>query len=206
MSRNPTAKRPGKPFLRDFIVAYEGALSADICNAIVTRFEHDPRRQPSKTAAGVREAARSGTQIDMAGHPDWAELKKTVTARTVECLHDYAKRFSSIEFIVTKEEIFLSPPVVERVDPGQGFDWHIDSGPLGTHRRFLSALTYLNNIEKGGLTEFPLQHMALKPKQGTIVLFAPYWLFPHRGVPPMQETKYKMTAYFMVAERSQFNI
>ena len=206
MSRNPTAERPGKPFLRDFIVAYDGALSADVCNAIVTKFEHDPRRQPSKTAAGAIEAERSGTQIDMASHPEWADLKKIVTTRTVEYLHEYAKRFSSITFILMKEEIFLSPPVVERVDPGQGFEWHIDSGPQGTARRFLSALTYLNNIEKGGFTEFPLQNTALKPKQGTIVLFPPYWLFPHRGVSPAQETKYKMTAYFMVPERPQFHL
>ena len=142
----------------------------------------------------------------MAGHPEWSELKKIVTTRTVECLHDYAKRFASINFILMKEEIFLSPPVIERVDPGQGFDWHIDAGPLGTSRRFLSVLTYLKNVEKGGVTEFPLQKTALKPRQGTIVLFPPYWLFPHRGVSPVRDTKYAMTAYFMVPERAESHL
>ena len=99
---------------------------------------------------------------------------------------------------------FAPTPVVEKLDPGQGFAWHIDSGPVGTARRFLSALTYLNNVDEGGFTEFPLQNTKLKPEQGMIVLFPPYWMFPHRGAPPTKETKYKMTCYFMVPERESF--
>ena len=98
------------------------------------------------------------------------------------------------------------PPVIERVEPGQGFAWHIDSGPLGTARRFLSALTYLNDVDKGGKTEFPLQGAALRPEQGTIVMFPPFWLFPHRGAPPTAATKYKMTAYFLVPEKAQHHL
>ncbi len=206
MRQKPTARRAKEPSLREFIVPYAGALSDDTCRAIIATFEEDPRRRPSLTAAGAVEAVRSGSLIDMAGHREWAELKEIVTAKASECLHDYAKRFPAIEFILTREEISLSPPMVERLDPGQGFAWHIDSGPLGTARRFLSALTYLNTVEEAGATEFPWQNMALKPRQGTMVLFPPYWLFPHRGVPPKREVKYKMTCYFMVPERTDFEI
>ncbi len=192
-----------EPLLRDFIVPYRGALPAHVCQAIIETFERDPRRRSSVTAAGVVETGRSGTMIDMAGHPDWAELKTIVTNKAVSCLHDYAKRFSSIELILTREEISLTPPMVERLDPGQGFAWHIDSGPLGTARRFLSALTYLNDVTEGGATEFPLQGTALKPRQGTMVIFPPYWLFPHRGAPPVKDIKYKMTCYFVVPERPE---
>lgn len=104
-------------------------------------FERDPRRKPSMTAAGIVEKGRSGMISVMTDDPNWAELKAIVRAKTVECLHDYARRFSSIEFILKLDEIHLSPPVVEKLDPGQGFDWHIDSGPVGTARRFLAALT-----------------------------------------------------------------
>ncbi len=190
----------------DFIVAYPRALSAEVCRGIIEKFEGDRRKRASKTASGTSGAGRSGEQLDMAGHAEWAELKKIVTDKTIECLHDYAKRFSSLEFILKSEEITLSPPVIERVEPGQGFDWHIDSGPLGTARRFLSALTYLNDIDEGGKTEFPLQGAALRPEQGTIVMFPPFWLFPHRGAPPTTATKYKMTAYFLVPDKAQFEL
>lgn len=206
MKQEPTSQIREDPLLQGFIVPYEGALPAEVCQAIIATFEEDPRRTLSKTAAGAVEKVRSGTLIDMAGHPEWAELKKLVTAKTVECLHDYAKRFPAIEFILNHEEITLTPPLVERLDPGQGFAWHIDSGPMGTARRFLSALTYLNTVEDAGATEFPWQRTRLKPKRGTIVLFPPYWLFPHRGTPPKREKKYKMTCYFMVPERPEFQL
>ena len=79
-------------------------------------------------------------------------------------------------------------------------------GPMGTYRRFLSVLTYLTDVNDGGRTEFPLQKKALQPRQGTMVLFPPYWMFPHRGAPPLREVKYKMTSYFMVPERAQFGL
>ncbi len=204
MKRKRNAQQRREPLLRDFMVPYHGALTGDVCQAIIATFERDPNRQPSKTAAGVVEAGRSGSIVAMTDDPEWAELKEIVRTKTVECLHDYGARFSSIEFILKQEEIYLSPPVVEKLDPGQGFAWHIDSGPVGTARRFLSALTYLNNVDEGGFTEFPLQNTKLKPEQGMIVLFPPYWMFPHRGAPPTKETKYKMTCYFMVPERESF--
>ncbi len=191
---------------RDFIVSYPGALSAEVCRTIIEEFEADRRKRASKTASGTSGGGRTGAQLDMAGHPEWAELKKIVTDKTVECMHDYAKRFSSLEFILRSEEVTLSPPVIERVEVGQGFDWHIDSGPLGTARRFLSALTYLNDVDDGGKTEFPLQGAALRPERGTIVMFPPYWLYPHRGAPPAAAAKYKMTAYFMVPEKAQHHL
>ena len=137
----------------------------------------------------------------MAGHPEWADLKKTVTDKLVQCLHDYAGRFQAIEYILKYEEIELSPPVIERADPGQGFDWHIDSGPHGTARRFLSALMYLNDIDQGGRTDYSMQGLSVTPRRGTLVMFPPYWMYPHRGVPPTKEPKYKLTAYFMITDR-----
>ena len=125
--------------LREMLVLYKRALSAQVCAEIIERFEREPRRVQSATALGIVPSLRQGTQFDMAGHPEWADLKKTVTDKLVQCLHDYAGRFQAIEYILKYEEIELSPPVIERADPGQGFDWHIDSGPHGTARRFLSA-------------------------------------------------------------------
>ena len=196
--------RPGQtPSLGDFIVAYPGALTAEVCETIIAMFERDPHQRVSTTSAGVVEGGRTGMQVDMARRPEWAELKDIVTAKAIECLHDYARRFAAIEFILTADESFLSPPVIERFNPGQGFSWHIDSGPFGTAPRFLTSLTYLNDVENGGATEFPLQVAALQPSQGTIVLFPPYWLYPHRAAPPTDKAKYKITAHFMVPEQPQ---
>jgi hypothetical protein len=189
--------------LRDTIVLYKRVLSPQICSEIIERFEHDPRRQPSATAAGILPSKRQGVQVKMENHPEWADLKKTVTDKLIQCLYDYAGRFQAIEFILKFEDFELSSPIIERASAGQGFDWHIDSGPHGTARRFLSALMYLNAVNDGGQTEFPMQGLSVAPRQGTTVIFPPYWMYPHRGIPPTQEPKYKLTAYFMIVGKDQ---
>jgi len=39
-----------------------------------------------------------------------------------------------------------------------------------------------------------------------MVLFPPYWMFPHRGAPPLREVKYKMTSYFLVPEHAHIGL
>ena len=203
--RNRKTKPKREATLEDYIVPYHGALPGDTCWRILDAFERDPNRQASKTAGGIVAAGRRGEMVVMKG-PEWAELREIVNKKAVDCLHDYAARFSSVEFILTREEAIISPPVIEKIAPGQGFGWHIDSGPMGTYRRFLSVLTYLKDVADGGRTEFPVQNKAVQPRQGTMVLFPPYWMFPHRGVPPLREVKFNLTNYFMVPERSQFEL
>ena len=142
MKRKRTARRRREPRLRDFIVPYRGALTGDVCRAIIATFERDPLRQPSKTAAGVADG-RSGTIVAMTDDPEWAELKDIVRTKTVECLHEYGARFSSIELILKQEEIHLSPSVVEKLDPGQSFEWHIRFRP-GWHRPPISLRAHLS--------------------------------------------------------------
>ncbi len=204
-NRKLPSNQPKAIALGDFIIPYHGGLPTDICERILEAYGRDPTRQPSKTAKGIVAPGRSGEMVIMKG-PGWAELREIVNAKAVECLHDYAKRFTSIEFILQQDEAIISPPVIEKIAPGQGFKWHIDSGPMGTYRRFLSVLTYLKDVNDGGRTEFPMQNKALQPRQGTMVLFPPYWMFPHRGVPPVSEIKFNLTNYFMVPEQKQFEI
>lgn len=204
-NQNTQSKQPKEIALGDFIIPYHGGLPADICERIIEAFERDSNRQTSKTAGGIVAPGRRGEMVAMKG-PEWAELRELVNAKAVECLHDYATRFSSIEFILKQDEAIVSPPVIEKIAPGQGFGWHIDSGPMGTARRFLSVLTYLKDVNDGGRTEFPMQNKALQPRQGTMVLFPPYWMFPHRGAPPVSEIKYNLTNYFMVPEHQQFEV
>ena len=183
--------------LYDLMVVHREALSPVVCRDMIERFERDARRHASATRDGVNVSVRSGTQLEMASLPEWADLKKLVTEISTERLHDYARRFEAIEFILKYENVVFSSPIIERVDPDQGYNWHIDSGPSRTERRFLSVLAYLNDVESGGTTDFPMQGASFQPRQGTMLLFPPFWMYPHRGAPP-RSTKYVLTAYFII--------
>jgi prolyl 4-hydroxylase len=62
-----------------------------------------------------------------------------------------------------------------------------------TARRFLSFIFYLNDVEQGGETVFA--NLRVKPEKGLLLMFPPMWMFPHRGDPPISNTKYILSVY-----------
>ena len=55
---------------------------------------------------------------------------------------------------------------------------------------------YLNDIDKGGETEFLYQSERIKAKKGRVVFFPANWTHIHRGNPPLSETKYIATGWY----------
>jgi len=37
--------------------------------------------------------------------------------------------------------------------------------------------------------------LIIKPKKGTLIIFPPLWMFPHKGNPPISESKYLLSTY-----------
>ena len=56
---------------------------------------------------------------------------------------------------------------------------------------------YLNDVKKGGETEFLNQNERIEPKAGRICIFPADFPYVHRGNPPLQEDKYILTSWFL---------
>ena len=54
---------------------------------------------------------------------------------------------------------------------------------------------YLNDIEQGGETEFPMHGLRIKPKTGRLIIWPAAYTHPHRGNPPYQRKSY-ITGWF----------
>ena len=88
------------------------------------------------------------------------------------------------------------------------FDNHVDVGDITSCKRYLALLFYLNGDFEGGETSF-LQYdqdrdeyfdiYDIKPKKGSVMIFPPMWMFPHRGRPVISGTKYIMSTYLNYA-------
>jgi hypothetical protein len=76
--------------------------------------------------------------------------------------------------------------------------WHCERGapqyPITT--RHLVFMTYLNDVEDAGETEFFHQNLKIKPKKGLTVIWPADWTHTHRGIPSMSEEKYIITGWF----------
>ena len=83
--------------------------------------------------------------------------------------------------------------------PTQGYHgWHQDWGRVreSYSRRMLVDMTYLNDVEEGGETEWYHQKLKVKPKQGTMVVWPAYFTHMHKGHIPISNSKYIMNKWF----------
>lgn len=66
---------------------------------------------------------------------------------------------------------------------GGFFNYHYERGSLEHSDRQIVFMTYLNDIEEGGETEFYWQNIKMKPKKGLTVLWPSDFTHRHRGLP-----------------------
>jgi len=88
---------------------------------------------------------------------------------------------------------------VQKYDPNGGFyGWHTERSstaePSGD--RHLVFMTYLNDVNDAGETEFAMQNIKVKPEKGLTLIWGAEWMFTHRGIPSPTETKYIATGWY----------
>ena len=87
---------------------------------------------------------------------------------------------------------------IQMYDPGFSYNaWHAEMvGPPNlSSKRNLVFMTYLNNVENGGETEFLYQKLKIKPEKGLTLIWPVYWMHTHKGHPTNQK-KFIATGWF----------
>ena len=97
----------------------------------------------------------------------------------------------------------FAPWAIESVNiqhymPGQGFHkWHTER--IGKQypdaARHLVWMTYLNDVNSGGETEFYYQQLKVKPRKGLTLMWPADWTHTHRGLVADTEEKYIITGW-----------
>jgi hypothetical protein len=92
----------------------------------------------------------------------------------------------------------ISELVMKRYRPGQEerFQLHFDAIHYVSNR-YLVMLWYLNDVAVGGETDFPHLKLTIKPQAGRLLVFPPYWMYQHQGLPPISGDKYILSAYLL---------
>jgi len=195
LQASPSPAPAPSPVAPHFIEAYPGALAPEQCRAIIERFNADPRRFPSRSHTSLTPVIRTGTMINAIELPDWHDVVELVEATIRRHVAQYAEKYVAFQNIANPNASIVSPPVLERIDPGQGYGYHVDAGQFGTHHRMLHCLIYLADVAEGGYTEFPYQSVRIPPRAGLLILFPPFWTHPHRGVSPVSNAKYNISNF-----------
>jgi hypothetical protein len=88
---------------------------------------------------------------------------------------------------------------IQHYAPGEGFHaWHCERGSAehSVSRRHLVWMTYLNDVQDAGGTEFLNQKEVVQPRKGLTLIWPVDWTYTHRGIPSPTEHKYIITGWY----------
>ena len=86
---------------------------------------------------------------------------------------------------------------IQKYNPTEGyFRKHYEQGGGKSVNRHLVFMTYLNDVDDGGETEFFYQKLKVKPEIGLTLIWGSAWTFTHSGIVSPTESKYIATGWF----------
>jgi hypothetical protein len=188
--------------LRHFVRVYDGNLDADICAQMLSSFETLQRFHKSN-GRGIR-AGLDGSA--------WTELNVSSLADPGFVAH--FRLHIDAALVKYNSDVGLTIPVpaaprhsnltLKRYRPNreEQFQLHFDS-IYSVSNRYLVLLWYLNDVQQGGETEFPQLHLSVAPAAGRLLMFPPYWMYQHRGLPPVSGDKYILSTYLLFGDTPQ---
>ena len=182
--------------LRDCIRVYDGALESEFCAQLVRSFE-DMRTEQARNGRGRMPAL---------AHSAWTELNVSRVADAgfkgffLHQIDRYLAKYNEdlsltlpIPGSVRVEDLRIKRYSVESEDR---FQPHWDS-LNETSNRYLVFIWYLNDVLDGGETEFCDLGIKVEARAGRLLVFPPYWMFQHAGLPPRSNDKYMISTYLL---------
>lgn len=88
---------------------------------------------------------------------------------------------------------------IQHYKPNEGFfRWHTErtSAIAENCNRHLVFMTYLNDVDDEGETEFYHQELKVKPRKGLTLIWPADWTHTHRGITSPTQEKYIITGWF----------
>ena len=179
-----------------FIFEKSNALSAQQCEQMIQQFEsHKDEQYPGRIGQQARQdtSIKKSTDLVVSGKPHFKDIDAALFNSVKEALLEFRETYPYF-----KGPFKDMGYAIQRTNPGEHYHWHIDGGSHEFSQRQLVAVWYLNDVAgPGGETEFLFQNIKVKPQQGKLVLFPPFWTHEHRGVTLEQGIKYIATTWIV---------
>ena len=180
-------------------------LPSDFCNNLMAKFDADHDIHPGYTTSNGKAhnsiteedkqrslKVKQSTDLFLSPLPRYKEECNQMFNAISIVLDTYSEYMEDLmpkRSFHLKSNSRLTGFNLQRTSPGQFFTWHADDLIEGPWYRGMSYIIYLNDIHNDGYTEF-YDGTKIQPKQGHVLMFPATWTYVHRGVPPVNETKY----------------
>lgn len=182
--------------LRQYIRTYDGDLQPAFCQRMIDSFNmlgryHQPNGRGHR--AGLEESA--WTELNVTGLSDEGFL--AFFRQRIDQALDRYNTDIGLDIPVPNSPK-TADLILKRYRPGgqEQFQPHFDS-VHEVANRYLVLFWYLNDVAEGGETLFPQLDVRIPARQGKLLVFPPYWMFQHAGLPPLSGEKYILSTYLL---------
>ena len=177
------------------IVVLDKQLTPHFCRHVIDKYEQELSMTPGKTFGGRRPEIKQSSDLCIT-HGETAEAWTAEDKIFEECVANAIFKYYKIlekrmpGLYKDPGNFFDTGYQVQRTTPGGFYDWHSDC----RDSRRLTFIWYLNDIKKGGYTEF-CDGTKVQPKAGRMLIFPATAQYLHRGVAPKKDIKYIVTGW-----------
>ena len=170
-----------------------------LCDDIINHFKNLSPNKKGEGMVGFNNIHIDRTKKDsIEGELEWDETVGSVSYRYVQelrkCTDQYIEKYPEANY-------YNKWGITEKVKiqyyvPGGGYPaWHTERAERNNNRH-LVFMTYLNDVEDGGETEFKLQNLKIKAEKGKTVIWPVDWTYTHRGIISPKQEKYIVTGWY----------
>ncbi len=175
---------------QDFIYCEKGALSKETCNKLINFFDKNINMGSPGIMGNMGYLDNLEITLDTGNS---GELYESLA----KGLHNYKKRYPLIGDFIGPWRLDNLCQLM-RYNPDSYYDrihCENDCYKRPAVQRCFAWMFYLNNIRRGGGTEFIHQRVTAKPREGDLYIWPAGWTHMHRGVNAPKEVKYIITGW-----------
>ena len=197
---------------KDSIGIYDNAFTKEECQRIIDRHEWAITNKLSHQGGfGELEGIKKSTDYDIiSGSDEYVEdqqLTNLVANRFNKINLDYLNGFCDGDDYdpegVIMDKTYYPLFQIQKYDKNDGHfnSFHLENYSADAKDRLFVFILYLNDVKKGGETEFYFKeegskkYFAIKPKAGTLIIHPASWPYVHKGNVPVSSDKYILTTW-----------
>ena len=170
----------------------------DLCKQIINFFEENKiQKQKGTIGNGVDETKKKTTDISISPNDlknDEFKCFKNYMDELYKCFIDYQHQWPFMKNMIKNLDIRSFN--VQKYLKGDHFSAvHTERSNLQFSDRVFAWMTYLNNVEDGGATNFSHYGISVKPEIGKTLIWPAEWTHAHNGGIVNSGKKYIITGW-----------
>ena len=184
-------------FHYDNFISLFSPTDLKFCDKIIKYFEERQELHLSgSTSTGINFYSKKTTEIAITPNhieKDFIFIEEYLSF-VMHCYLNYTQKWPILIDFATNVEIGVFN--IQKYNTGDHFNkLHTERMNYGTLQRVLVWMTYLNDVEEGGHTQFDYLNTKIRPTKGLTLLWPSDWTHAHRGCSVLKGNKYIITGW-----------